>query len=331
MKLKLWGTRGSIPTPDRENMQYGGNTTCLEIESNKGDHYIVDAGTGLRKLGLDLMARHKGKPFDAKLFVTHVHWDHIQGFPFFVPGYVPGMDLTVYSGKKKNKFKGALEVKDTFTKATRKVEKEGRLTEYLFDMQQSKYVFPISTSEMLSKPRFADLADGEEVHNGVVASYKNFEFVHPDEMASYKFTEGEKTFIVQSDFEHNAILPKELRGAKIKENEETAKIEEEVLKWWNGANAVYYDAMYLPEEYDPEAHGAKGMSKKTWGHSTYEKGIDLALAAGVKHLILGHHEPNHDDEALDTLEARALLYKDDKVNGRNLKISMAKEGAEYIF
>ena len=99
MKIKFYGVRGSIPTPGKNTVEYGGNTTCLEMTANSGDEYIFDAGSGIRELGNELMQRYKGR-VKAKVFISHDHWDHIQGFPFFVPAYVSGCQIQVYSGDK---------------------------------------------------------------------------------------------------------------------------------------------------------------------------------------------------------------------------------------
>ncbi len=94
MEVTFWGVRGSIPVPGRSTIRYGGNTSCLEVR--EGSHLIIlDAGSGLRELGAALMAR-KGERVDAHLFISHTHWDHIQGFPFFAPAYVPGNRIRIY-------------------------------------------------------------------------------------------------------------------------------------------------------------------------------------------------------------------------------------------
>ncbi len=94
LKIRFWGTRGSIPTPGRDTEKYGGNTTCVEV-MHDDVHIIIDAGSGIRALGDHWMTT--GQPLDSYLLFTHLHWDHIQGFPFFVPAYVPGNTLRVYA------------------------------------------------------------------------------------------------------------------------------------------------------------------------------------------------------------------------------------------
>ena len=95
MKVTFWGTRGSIPAPGPDTARYGGNTSCVEVRA--GGHVLVfDAGTGLRPLGLSLMRDFGSRPFTVHLFISHTHWDHIQGFPFFVPAYAREVTIHVY-------------------------------------------------------------------------------------------------------------------------------------------------------------------------------------------------------------------------------------------
>jgi len=93
-RLKFWGVRGSIPTPGSGTVRYGGNTSCVEVRSGD-DIIILDAGTGLRALGSALLAEFKDKPLNITLLVTHTHWDHIQGLPFFAPIYNPRCRLRI--------------------------------------------------------------------------------------------------------------------------------------------------------------------------------------------------------------------------------------------
>ena len=98
VRLKFWGVRGSTPTPQIENLKFGGNTSCLEIRNGENECVIFDAGSGIRALGQTLMQEAAGAPIEAKIFLTHFHWDHIQGIPFFAPLYGPDNHISFVSG-----------------------------------------------------------------------------------------------------------------------------------------------------------------------------------------------------------------------------------------
>ena len=92
MRIKFWGTRGTRPTPGRRTLRYGGNTTCLEVRDKENNLIIVDSGSGIAELGAGLS---QSEPLQAHVLITHTHLDHIQGFPFFMPAFVPGTHLTI--------------------------------------------------------------------------------------------------------------------------------------------------------------------------------------------------------------------------------------------
>ena len=95
MRVRFWGTRGSIATPGPDTVHFGGNTSCVEVTTNDGGHLILDCGTGARRLAGDLMSRDVN-PLSVNILIGHTHWDHIQGFPFFSPLFVPGNSVSIY-------------------------------------------------------------------------------------------------------------------------------------------------------------------------------------------------------------------------------------------
>ena len=311
MKIKFWGTRGSLPSPGNDTVEYGGNTTCLEVMADCGDEYIFDAGTGIRELGADLMRRHNGngKPLEARLFLTHKHWDHIQGFPFFTPAYVPGNKIYVYSGDAELR-KGALT--DRITKETRMITNKNSETnkaKQAFQHQQQGPYFPVSIDKMAADLSFKDLAEGEKVINGVEISYKRMS--HPDGVFCYKVAENNHAIVFATDYEHDN------NAGYI-----TAGYDKRLIEWARGADVLIYDGQYTPELYE---------QRKGWGHSTYEKGIDIALEAGVKKVIFTHHDPASTDEMIHELEQKAREYAYKRTEGRYaLAIEFAKEGKEYV-
>ncbi|MBU0536572.1 MAG: MBL fold metallo-hydrolase [Nanoarchaeota archaeon] len=300
MKAKFWGVRGSIPSPSTEGNgfftdKYGGNTSCLEVIANSGDEYIFDAGSGIRMLGNDLIKRGftgKGK---AKVFLSHLHHDHIQGWPFFMQAYVPGNEFDIYSGAR-----------------------DGKTIEQVFKDMMADPTFPVSLDQMMAKMNFKDIPKGDVVQNGVTVSYT--ETAHPNQCFSYKVQEkGEdqimRTLVYATDTEHDG-------NGKLGPNDK------KMVEWAKGADVLIYDAQYTPEEYNPADFGLPGMSKKGWGHSTYEKAIQIALQAGVKEVVLFHHDPSHDDKKMDKINQLAQQYLSDKGAEDKLKVTVAYEGLE---
>jgi len=327
MKIKFWGTRGSIPTPGKDTVMYGGNTTCLEIISDKGDEYIFDAGTGIRELGNDLLKRYAGKNLEAKLFLSHKHWDHMQGFPFFVPAYIPGNKIDIYSGdaevtqkdldllqskqdgvetKRYRKDLDERLLKET-AKITNKNE-ENNKSKDVFKYQQKKPYFPVELDQMAADICFKDIVEGFKVVNGVEVSYKLMN--HPDGVFCYKIQDGSHSVIFATDYEHDNTVKNVADGDDVK-----------LIAWAKDADILIYDGQYTPESYE---------KKKGWGHSTYEKGIDIAVEAGVKKLIFTHHDPMSTDEFIKNLEQKANEYFVSKNSNSNLSIEFAKEGNEYL-
>lgn len=360
MKLKFWGVRGSLPTPptareirdklydaltgavgvDLNNPEAvkeyvnnlpwhtrstaGGNTTCAEVVSESGDEYIIDAGSGARPLGLDLMGRHKGK-VNAKIFISHDHWDHIQGFPFFVPAYVPGCKVEVYSGDKNLLKKLEQQAMQSDTAFLRRKDLENRVersgntvvmnkdpatnyTKEVFKGQQDveRGYFPIGIEQMGSALSFRDLKQYEVVVNGLNVSYM-FHTAHPGGMFSYKLVENGKTIVFAGDFERDG------KGREYGENDR------KLIEWAKDADVLVIDAQYTPDEY---------KTKIGWGHSEIEGVCELAGAAGVKTLYLTHHDPTHDDRKLSAMEGNARAYMAAHVG--NIPVYLAREGMEVI-
>ncbi|MBI4534638.1 MAG: MBL fold metallo-hydrolase, partial [Ignavibacteriae bacterium] len=135
MKLRFWGTRGSIPTPGKETVRYGGNTPCVEVRLQNDNLVIFDAGTGIRGLGDALM--QKGESVNAYLLIGHPHWDHIQGFPFFKPAFISGNEFTIMGAQSKNV----------------------TLRQMISD-QMDKVYFPIQLNELKAKINFHPIKEG---------------------------------------------------------------------------------------------------------------------------------------------------------------------------
>src|SRR5689334_9221373 len=174
MRVKFWGTRGSISTPGKQTVRYGGNTPCVEVRLPDDELIILDAGTGIRNLGEDLMER--GESVKATILVSHPHWDHIQGFPFFKPAFVSGNELTIVGGQ--------------MDKVT--------LQKMISD-QMNKIYFPVQLNELKATLKFCRVREEEiQVYGARVRTiYVN----HPTFAMGYRITHGGKTLVYISDNE----------------------------------------------------------------------------------------------------------------------------------
>lgn len=252
--VQFWGVRGSIATPGKETVRYGGNTSCVEMQVG-GKRLIFDGGTGLRVLGKTLLPQ---MPVEAYIFFSHSHWDHIQGFPFFIPAFVPGNCFHIYGAVAPN---GAT------------------LKQRLSD-QMLHPNFPIPLQGMRSEMKFYNLHPGDVVNLDDI-TIETVHLNHPSTAIGYRVTWQGHSAVYCTDTEH---FPD--------------RLDENVLHLAREADYFIYDATYTDEEY----HHPK-TPKVGWGHSTWQVGVELAKAAGVKNLVIFHHDPAHDDDFLDNIEA----------------------------
>ncbi len=262
MRIKFWGVRGSIPTPGPDTVEIGGNTSCVELRAGK-TIVIFDGGTGLRLLGKELV---KEMPIEAYIFFSHVHWDHIQGFPFFDPAFVAGNKIHLYGGNNVS-----------------------RTLEETLAGQMDHPSFPVHLTDMGAKMTFNDLFEGQVLEladgNGGKLKITTARGNHPNGVWAYRVEHGGKAVVYATDTEHYGVVDPKL------------------LKLATGADVLIYDSQYTPEEYAGTA--GLGGPKVGWGHSTYEEAGKLAKAAHAKHLLLFHHDPMQNDVAVREKERRA--------------------------
>ncbi len=277
MRVRFYGVRGSIATAGEDTRRYGGNTSCVAIEA--GDEVLIfDAGTGIRKLGCDLGPTG----VRASLFFSHLHWDHIQGFPFFTPAFVPGNALDIYGVRCSD-------------------ERSAGVLEVLRD-QMKPPTFPVPIDVMRADLSWLDVPLGERVRVGA-AEVRHTAVDHPNGCVAWRVDHLGKSVVYATDLEHQG-----------------ATLNHELVELSRGADVLIYDAMYTPEEY--EGAGG-GMSRKGWGHSTFDAGARVAEAAGVQSLCLFHHDPAHDDAFMDALGTRARRrFADSCVAREGLEISL---------
>jgi phosphoribosyl 1,2-cyclic phosphodiesterase len=264
LKVRLWGVRGSIPTPIPQNLGFGGNTPCVEIRLPGGEVLVLDGGTGIRQLGMDLR-RELPKDNHVHIFLTHFHWDHIHGLPFFGPLF-DETRISFYSGGSRAALEQAI-------------------------AGQMRYpYFPLDFRTDIPNYSFLDLArNGFTAGNATVRA---FPVHHPQGASGFRVESGGKSVVYVPDRESG-----------------NAKLDASILEHAAGADILIHDSQYTPEEYGQH---------KGWGHSTWAEAVQVAREAGVKKLILFHHDPEHDDKRLEGIEQEAAGMLDD--------VCMAREG-----
>ncbi len=249
------------PFPDATT--FGGNTPCLEI--NEGEHQIIlDCGSGMRNLGHYMMNSGFTPGGRIDILQTHTHWDHIIGFPFFVPAYTKNTEIHIH-GVHSN------------------------LRER-FEQQMDLIHFPITMNEMASQITFHQLTEEEEFTLGPF-SIKNKGLIHPGGAYAYRIAAEEKTVILATDGEYK---------------EPSDEIFMPYINFFKDADVLIFDAMY--------ASLMKTIERENFGHSTAAIGVGIAINAGVKKLVLFHHDP----ESSDTDIANSFFKAKQYLGSRNL-------------
>jgi CheY-like chemotaxis protein/phosphoribosyl 1,2-cyclic phosphodiesterase len=266
MRVRFWGTRGSIAKPGPSTVRYGGNTSCVEVRADDGTLIVLDCGTGAHDLGGALLGAADG-PLRGHLLITHTHWDHIQGFPFFAPLFIPGNEWDIYAP-------GGL----------------GQHLEATLAGQMEYTYFPITLDQLGARVSYHDLVEGTFDVGGVrvTARYLN----HPALALGYRLEAGGATLVYAVDHEpHSRHQPPPATLAAPAPRPVHPEDQRHV-EFLAGVDLVIHDSMYTMDEYP---------NKINWGHSAAEHAVDFAVAAGARQLALFHHEPIRDDAALDRL------------------------------
>jgi phosphoribosyl 1,2-cyclic phosphodiesterase len=282
MKATFWGVRGSIPTPGKQYIKYGGNSSCMDMRLDDGTLLIFDAGTGIRPLGVKLMKEKK--PLHINLLLSHGHMDHVHGFPFFAPAYMNKNIITIYGCPKI----------------------PGRSVSDYLSRQMGDVYFPVEFDGLPARREYVNhcgiCENGEHLTFGK-ASVFSCGNNHPGGSIAYKIIEKKKSFIYMTDNELGL-------------DSADAFPMEQFIEFCRGVDILVHDAQYTPHEYKTLTKG--------WGHSTYEQCAHLATQAGVKKLVLFHHDPEHDDRKVDDMLAKTqILLK--KLGGRT-RCTSAREG-----
>jgi phosphoribosyl 1,2-cyclic phosphodiesterase len=296
--VKFWGVRGSIPTPGRETARYGGNTSCIEVRLDS-NLLIFDCGTGIRLLGEALLNEKFNQRID--ILVTHTHWDHIQGFPFFAPIFIPGSAIHVWGPFQDQKSFGAV-----------------------MALQMSYSYFPVKSLELASGPVYHDIGEGQ--HDIGTANVKSLMFNHSVFNLGYRIDAEGKSMAYTGDHEpyYDIVYGESKDPENFREQEEiqrrVGEMNHRAVEFVRGVDLLIADAQYTDQEFE---------KKRGWGHSTFNQTVKLAIDAGVKRLVLFHHDPARSDREL--MEIERTIRKSVQERGAKLKVYAAREGMQMEF
>lgn len=295
MKVKFWGVRGSIASPGPNTVRYGGNTTCIEVRTDGNELIILDAGTGIFPLSQTLLAE---LPVTANVLISHSHWDHIQGLPFFIPNFIPGNTLRLHG---------------SFDPVS------GKGIEQVMSVQLQYSYFPVREAEMKARIEYVTLAPNQPVDIGS-AKVTPCLLNHPVIDFGYRIECNGKSVFFTGDHEppYNIYDPSDDGFAEYQQfvDEKNAAIAEAL----RGVDVLIADCSYTDAEYP---------AKKGWGHGTFSSSIQMAHQAGVKVLYCTHHEPTRSDDALEAVFAEALATNAQRV--RDMDVRLAREGDVFEF
>jgi len=315
MRVRFWGTRGSMPVSltwrdlrdrlaqvlvlaNRRQLDsvekatafveheldfslgktFGGHSSCVEFEAGSDEYFVCDMGSGALPFGAHVLARQSGRAATVNIFMSHMHWDHLMGFPFFRPAYVPGNRIRIHGCH------AALE--------------------HAFRLQQDPPCFPVPFSQLRATIEFIHL-DPRKTHEiGGVRVTPNLQF-HSGDSYGFRFERDGKSFVYSTDSEH-----------KLDDSKETARI----VGFFRGADLVIFDAMYSL---------AEAVSVKAdWGHSSNVVGVELCQMARAKKLALFHHEPANDDTAIARILRDARRLEELTRGAQALEVVAAYDGLE---
>jgi phosphoribosyl 1,2-cyclic phosphodiesterase len=281
--VTFWGTRGSIPTPGANTARYGGNTSCVALQGPGEQLVILDAGTGIRGLGATLVEQPNGA-VKAEILLSHTHWDHIQGLPYFKPFFAAGNSVRIWGSKQ-----GPTSL------------------DAILHLQMDPAVFPVPLTAVAATLSVQEVQAGGEFTVGPFR-VRAMQLRHPGTTLAYRLvpTMGGRSMAYVTDNElgpgGSYDIPPSWR--------------QDLIRFLSGVDLLIHDAMYTPAEL--ETH-------RGWGHSSYEEAVELAAEAGVKRLVMFHHEPEHDDGALDAVLSAARRAA---ARRGSLEVVAAQEGMQ---
>lgn len=294
MQIKFWGVRGSYPVPGPNTVRYGGHTSCIETRSDSGDRLIVDAGTGLRELGHQLAKeQQQGGTSHYHILLSHVHWDHIQGLPFFQPAYIDGTKISIYALRSARE-----ELQHVIGRITRQEFFPMPLENIpaTFEFHQVTADEPFTIGETTGKT--TGDTDDEGDHSGSFAVWPLL-LNHPMGAVGYRIHADQNSWAYVSDTApFSEVLHKQnfLPGLPELTDEDRstlATLRANLRNGLRGTDTVVYDTHFLPEEYRQFPH---------WGHSTPDHAIEICAGNDIRRVALYHHAPSHSDTIMDEID-----------------------------
>jgi len=264
MDVRFWGLRGGVPICGPDSQRYGGNTACIEVRCGN-ELLILDGGSGLITLGRHLMQEMDGRPLKANLFLSHTHWDHTMGIPFFLPVYKSEGLLTVYG-----------------------IAGMGEVLKSFFEGAEAEEYFPVPFGRPTVDIEFKELLETTVVGNAQISYYY---LNHPGLTVGFRVEYQGKSLVYITDNEPYRVTNKELISGDDDESY-LARIDREVVAFSKNADLLIADATYSDEEYE----SVIGM-----GHSSVGDAMRVAMSAQAKRLVLFHHHPLRTDLQIDDI------------------------------
>ncbi len=291
MKVKFWGVRGSIPVPGKNTVKYGGNTPCISVGNNSNELIIFDAGTGIFNLGNEIINEKKYNSLH--IFLTHFHWDHIQGFPFFAPFFSSEFQIKIYYNSV-----------------------EGLTAAKAIDEQMKSGFFPVKREEVFkANIEFVDISSVDEV-NIDIFKIRKIHTHHSEGTYSYRVDEDEKSLVYMTD---NEIFCK--REELHPNLESICELNADLINFTNNADILIHDTQYFEEHFS---------EKVGWGHSNNSAVVYFAHKANVKKLFLFHYDPGFNDKRVEELLTESVGIAKNELNSKT-EILLSREGVETEF
>lgn len=287
MIVKFWGTRGSIPVPGEKTLIFGGNTPCIQITTEKKEIIILDAGTGIRELGKQLIS---GENRELYLLISHSHWDHIHGIPFFLPLFRRDFRVNIYSSSD-----------------------NGFNAESIIDAQMQPSFFPVNKEVFVADVTYNSLSSGGK-YNIAGVTIETLKVNHSKGTLSFKITENGRSVVYMTDNE----IRFDLKDHEV-DTENLRKQNSELIEFCKGSDYLIHDSMYNLESFS---------GKIGWGHSNNVSLAYFSILAEVKNLVLFHYDPDYSDETVREMfngTKKILKECNERIN-----CIASKEGLEII-